>query len=340
MRNLKLTILGAILPITAFALTVPDNARLRNLNVIKNPGFENGTAGYTASGVTITLVTTGSNKLFDGASARVNFSSSGQYVETNAISIPEGLKGAACSQELYYSGGGTADYKISVYDHTPAEVTGSAVTISAAVSVATKSHVDFTCPSGATMKLRVESLGDPAPINIDGLYLGGALVASSGSTLTERSWGGYHDDNCSWSTSSTSFADPSADSTCTLVELFNINFGTVTSYLSGSDKLPGIVFTPSETGGYYVCSFYTISGASNGDNFSGELSDLSSPITFAEAKINTGDNFRWIGACGIYNATSLASKTIRWRFRSTGGNNVSAGAGADVAMTWSISKIH
>src|SRR6185312_12571922 len=66
-----------------------------------------------------------------------------------------------------------------------------------------------------------------------------------------NSWSGYHDGTCSWSFTGSSFADPSDDGTCAFVERNNSNFGTVTSF---GAKKPGIVFTPSRAGRYYVCA--------------------------------------------------------------------------------------
>lgn len=65
-------------------------------------------------------------------------------------------------------------------------------------------------------------------------------------------WTGYHDSTCSWARTNTALGDPTADTTCALTELKNINMGTVTSALSGSDKLPGIVFTPSKANSCYL----------------------------------------------------------------------------------------
>src|SRR3990167_4596747 len=74
---------------------------------------------------------------------------------------------------------------------------------------------------------------------------------------TPASWSGYHGIDCSWSRTNTVYGDLAADASCTFTERQNRNFGTVTSYLSGSDKLPGIVFTPNRAGRYFVCATAT-----------------------------------------------------------------------------------
>lgn len=129
--------------------------------------------------------------------------------------------------------------------------------------------------------------------------------------LQAMSWSGYHDSTCGWTRASTAFADPSADTTCSLVERVNNNFGTVSSYLSGSDDLPGITFTPKKVGTYKVCAI----GSGKNSNIGTLLLKLwDGTTTVAEAgmdTINTASYSSNFTACGLYKATSTASVSLR-----------------------------
>lgn len=74
------------------------------------------------------------------------------------------------------------------------------------------------------------------------------------------SWSGYHDPTCKWARTNTAYGDPAADSTCVFTERTNQNFGTVTSVLSGGDKLPGVTWTAPAARRYYVCTTFAFQG--------------------------------------------------------------------------------
>lgn len=158
---------------------------------------------------------------------------------------------------------------------------------------------------------------------------------------TANAWSGFHDGTCSWARASTSLGDPTADTTCVFTENTNNNFGTVTSYLSGSDKLPGIVFTPSRAGTYYVCGIMGAQiSAANSTNF--ELSDLTPTVlalqTYATA--STGASFPVV-LCGLYKATSTASVTIRVRTaeESSGTVTLKPNSTTGHAIDWAIFQV-
>jgi hypothetical protein len=152
-------------------------------------------------------------------------------------------------------------------------------------------------------------------------------------------WSGYHDNTCSWARSNTSYGDPTADTTCTFTESKNTNFGSVTSYLSGSDKLPGIVFTPIRTGTYWVCAM------AKGFGSTAQINDLKlydGTTTIAENKYeSTNSRTRTLELCGLYTATSTASKTLRIETKSDSGSFTLGANGTTTAASieWSIFQI-
>jgi hypothetical protein len=154
------------------------------------------------------------------------------------------------------------------------------------------------------------------------------------------SWSGYHDNTCSWAITSTTFTDPSADATCALTELTNMNFGTVTSQLSGSDKLPGILYTPARTGRFFACAQFKIVSGSAGQ-ISAALTDGSNNILSASGtRQNSTDNF--FNLCGIYSGTANTASTLKIRFADSAGTSTLSAASLATgtrAINWQIFAI-
>lgn len=144
------------------------------------------------------------------------------------------------------------------------------------------------------------------------------------------SWSGYHANNCEWSTTSTSYVDPAADASCTFTEATNTNFGTVTS--SGSTQ-PNINWTPKAIGSYYVCATlnkYSVSVSNYGWL---KLTDGTTDI----AERGAYGDMSSMALCGIYNVTSLSSKTLKIQLKSVGSSTTAlTGNAVGRAIDWSI----
>lgn len=155
--------------------------------------------------------------------------------------------------------------------------------------------------------------------------------------LLSNMWFGAHGNDCAWSRSNTSYGDFTADSTCTFSEKVNVNFGTVVSATSGSDKLPGIVFTPSKIGTFLACVNFNIDGSAAAVQTVRLTTDGSTSI--GEAQANDG-NRHPATLCALINATSLSPITLKLQGKSSTGNvNLDVNAAADNNMTWSIVQI-
>jgi hypothetical protein len=128
-----------------------------------------------------------------------------------------------------------------------------------------------------------------------------------------QSWSGIHSSDCSFARTNTAFGDPTADATCTFTENTNRNFGTVTSYLSGSDKLPGISFTPQKTGMYEVCAYVLSRAGAAASPMGLLLTDGTTTLDEKTWNVETSqiDYRRVTPLCGIQNATSTAAQTVR-----------------------------
>lgn len=153
------------------------------------------------------------------------------------------------------------------------------------------------------------------------------------------SWSGYHDNTCSWARTNTAFGDPAADATCGFTERTNANFGTVTSYLSGSDKLPGIVFTPKKAGRYYVCAHPKMQ-ITNNVIYDAQLTDGTTVVSNAHVLETAGARHTW-NLCGIYVASSTTSVTLKIQTKAASGALTLApnGTTTESAIEWSIFAI-
>ncbi len=150
-----------------------------------------------------------------------------------------------------------------------------------------------------------------------------------------NSWSGYHDNTCSWARTNTAFGDPTADATCSFSEITNQNFGTVASYTSGGNNLPGIVFTPKRAGKYFVCAhFFMDSSTTTGKNI---LVDGS--VTIATGG-NPGSSVPIHNMlCGIVTASSTSSKTVAIQTASTSGSTTVGSASYARSVDWNIFAI-
>lgn len=153
-----------------------------------------------------------------------------------------------------------------------------------------------------------------------------------------NSWSGYHDSTCSWTRANTSFGDPATDATCVLTEIYNRNFGTVSSNTSGGNTLPGIIFTPKRAGRYKVCADITAEINSAGSAARFRLIDEATTLLASGAWANASAYPTNVTLCGIVDASSTSSKTVTLQVNSAAGTvNVNNNAASGVAVIqWTI----
>lgn len=135
-----------------------------------NPDFEQSLAlGWTASGLSFTATTVGSNLLFGKQSALIDSSATGQNVISDAYVIPAGLWGKSCSAQVFYKGG-DATYKLQALDGSNAVITEA---FFPGPSVATVPFsVSFPCPSSGSLKLAIASTANGAAMAVDRTSIG------------------------------------------------------------------------------------------------------------------------------------------------------------------------
>lgn len=166
-----------------------------NHNILKNPGFE-GSGNWTASGgATAAINTTAALSGKQGYDWDSN--AAGQTLTSDAITIPEGLKGhnavVACNIKTV---SGTATTTLSAYDGTTA-INPTAITSVSGGSAITA--VNFIAPSSGTIALQLKSVASNEPeIYIDDCVLEDASYYNYGVSQITSPW--YSD--LSWTFSS------------------------------------------------------------------------------------------------------------------------------------------
>jgi hypothetical protein len=167
-----------------------------------------------------------------------------------------------------------------------------------------------------------------------------ASLSTSEAMFVGQSWSGYHNaSDCSMARTNTAYGDQTADASCTFTERTNKNMGTVASALSGSDKLPGVTFTPGRVGVYEICAGVMYYGPASSVATNGiQMIDGSSNVLAAEISQTTGTaqeikNMMLCGHLNVTGSTVGTSNTVKLQGKST------TGAITITGIDWTIKNI-
>lgn len=154
-------------------------------------------------------------------------------------------------------------------------------------------------------------------------------------------WSGYHDQDCNFVRTTTgSFGAFPADSTCTFTERTNLNAGTVTSELSGSDKLPGIVITLPSAGMYEVCASPNFEQGQNAGDTGIRMVKGATVISRVFKKLDGNDQDDTHMMCGFYNASTSGSATFSLEGYTSAVNvEILSSTSVNTSIEWSIKKV-
>lgn len=169
--------------------------------------------------------------------------------------------------------------------------------------------------------------------------LNGNIAALSTNT---EAWSGYHANDSSWARTNTAYGDPTADASSTFTEVYNSNFGTVTSYLSAGNKLPGIVFTPTAANQHYRVSAVFKANVGLGEVMSFRLTDGTTHICESQSAGYTALSTQSVALTGIWKSTGTSAVTISIQSAATSGAVTISTNGSTVnrgAVEWAIEKI-
>lgn len=160
---------------------------------------------------------------------------------------------------------------------------------------------------------------------------------SAVASTTAASWSGFHASDCSWARTNTAYGDPTADSACTLTESTNAGFGTVTSAVSGSDKLPGLVFTPPQTGKLMVCtpSYAAPNITAVAATIGIQLTDGTTVIAESVQTGLVSTSYQGFLTCSQYIIASLSPVTIKLQSKASAGT-ITIGGNGGHAVEWAL----
>lgn len=160
-------------------------------------------------------------------------------------------------------------------------------------------------------------------------------------TQASNIWSGFHDSTCSWARTNAAYGDPTADATCNFTQRQNVNFGTVTSALSGSDKLPGIVFTPTLSGYFQVCG--NAYGAPNVTALAATLGVqmIDNSAAQQSESVESGlvaSNYQVFPNCGIFSVSAGTPYTVKLQTKASAGQ-VTLGGNGGSAIEWTVLNV-
>lgn len=217
-------------------------------NLLTNPGFEAGKAGWTASGGTFTTTNAAANKFAGAATGSWDSSSASQTITAASVAITSGngLSGANITGGCYFKVASTYTGKVQLFDGTNVLAEAS---ITNSTSGFTPTYVTGIAPTSGTVSFRLISVASNEPIvypddcyfgRADGFNLFQVSQASQYGTLNYAATL-----NCTWPNTNTSYTDFPLDSDCPTP--------TVTGNASApATKIPGITFSTLPPGDYLV----------------------------------------------------------------------------------------
>lgn len=174
--------------------------------------------------------------------------------------------------------------------------------------------------------------GDPGVIKV--YYFPSQSQTAFNPSQTPASWSGYSTVSGGCSTTSTTYADPSACTSIALTEITNRNLGTVATAAS---SLPGVTFTPPKTGLYGVCASGTVSTVLAA-NVSVRMTDGTTVLHNGATTsiITAGDGP--FSICGDWNAASTSAATIKLQLAASTSTAsiVNGAASGSSAIHWVI----
>lgn len=183
-------------------------------NVLANGGFENGKAGWTASGGSFATVMSGSNLLTGKVTVTWDSNGASQTLTTSAT-IPKGLYGkngvAVCKTQ---TPSGTATHTLGV-TATAGTLVSSAITSS---TTPVYDYRSFIFPSSGSVTIAITSVAADEPlIAIDDCFLGDASEVNLTNVSQAQFIGSAYipvTANCLWSRSNTAIGAFTSDADC------------------------------------------------------------------------------------------------------------------------------
>lgn len=221
-------------------------------NKLINPGFENGTSNWTNSGATFTVTTTAADVGEGLRSGSWDASAASQTLVSSNYTIERGLRATNGLAQCRYRTTAT-DVLMQVHDGTNVV---HQQTLPASSVYALTPVLNFVFPSSGTVRIRYVSQSNSDALFLDDCYLGPAFnIANVAQSTLVASAFKAGTTNCSWSVTSTTFADFSTDTDCPAITV-DASSG-IGSVVTTDDDLPQIVLNNLPPGNYKVTTTFT-----------------------------------------------------------------------------------
>lgn len=288
-----------------------------NLLAESNFDFEAGTTVWGASGGTFALDTT--TPLNGDASGTYDASAAAQTFSSAAIAVTEAFNGRTCTVDGLYRwpSGVQDDLTFEVYDGT--SVIASVNPVPTTTETRPLNFPFFSCPSSGTLQFRITSNADAALIELDDIFLGVGRNTLSISQTELVAFAKYPATaSCTWSVSSTTFADFPADTDCSPIQ---VDFATYEVDLTEND-LPQISFSNLPAGTYLVEAVFDGFTDSNSSYGQFRFSDgsTSGPHS-SNVQINPSVNSENIKAHAVFSYSTSGPRTFKLQGAMQGGGN-------------------
>lgn len=191
--------------------------------------------------------------------------------------------------------------------------------------------------SSATNQLFLDLINVPATFDV--YYYPSQAQAAVTIANSALNWSGYTTQSGTWTTASSTYADPTGGSSVVLTQTTNTNFGTVSTMASSG---MGITFTPQVTGTYHISARPYIGSASAAEICARLVDGTGTIIDPGNCNAVAGQAPQFgVNLSGDYAVTSSGSPvTIKIQLATTTGNVVSVASGVtgSPVIQWVISN--
>ena len=254
-----------ILPFIAHAeLTEVDRSEFPSKNLLKdlNPGAENGTSKWVATGGTVTIETSSSNIHSGSRSIKWDPSATGQYLASGSGSKKSGMDNSNGVAFCYVKTDAT-DIDLAVNDTSTER---AKVAIPASTNFIPV-FVNFIYSNNAPIQIQIKSNSNSNPIYVDDCFIGDAFAINL-NTLTQAEFVGKSHfattATCTWTRTNTAFGVFTATAACPGP---TIDFQKIGSWQTTDANLPRQTINNLPPGSYIVrADMNTVAGTASGTN--------------------------------------------------------------------------
>lgn len=291
------------------------------------------TGAWTTTSTTLTTFAVQTSCVyttFGNALAPNNVTASNMIPGIKFAQLPAGDYMIQYEGRIQANGAGFQSY-YQFYDGTnTARETSTFLTAAANMAASgINQSISYTAPqSNITLQIRGKvDLGGTAgmygttanPGVIKLWYFPNSSQQTYNATQLPASWSGYHGTDCSWNRGSTTYANYSEDNTCTFTERTNRNFGSVTSDIVATGRIPRILFTPNRAGMYQVCASFSAYSATTANATGYQMVDGSSNVLLQKINYTSlAGSPNILQMCVIVNATNTSTYTVNIQGQAAG----------------------